>query len=309
MLPAEALRSVRLILVHDDCPDGLASAILLRDVLEDAELRFLQYGTDAHRQLDPQPGMLFCDFSPHPDRVLEFARVGTIVLDHHRTARRIVEAMGDRGVFGDESTDLGVCGAVLAYRHVWRPLRRESSLASFAEDFAAVAGVRDTWRRSDPRWLEGCAQAQLLTMLPRDWWLRQPLAGIARTWGTKLEPVGHLLYERKQDDVRGAVLAAHRFTTKGVRVVVLDGSSLASDACEVLGNEADVVVGFDYQSSHSGAHMRVSLRSYGSFDCASFASVRGGGGHTHAAGFSIALRAMDPQPFQHVENMFADKPR
>lgn len=143
MIDNDTLDSIKTIVVHDNCPDGLASAILLHDVLYDAEIKFVQYGTDAYKALTPAPGVLYCDFSPpirtkkvvadgaetyvidEEDRakLQEFVAAGTLVLDHHKTAKPIVEAFGDNGRFGDEVSEPGVCGALLAYRHVWLPLR------------------------------------------------------------------------------------------------------------------------------------------------------------------------------------------
>jgi hypothetical protein len=42
MIPTATLKAVRTIVVYDNCADGLASAILSRDVLPDAEMRFVQ---------------------------------------------------------------------------------------------------------------------------------------------------------------------------------------------------------------------------------------------------------------------------
>lgn len=142
MLTIDQLKSVKTIITHDHCPDGTASAILLHDVLPDAEVKFVQYNTEAHRTLVPTPGMLICDFSPFlpkkeveiegekkqvPDyeKVQPFVDAGVIVLDHHKGAKKLVEMFGANGVFADEETEPGVSGAVLAFRHVWLPLRND----------------------------------------------------------------------------------------------------------------------------------------------------------------------------------------
>jgi nanoRNase/pAp phosphatase (c-di-AMP/oligoRNAs hydrolase) len=51
--------------------------------------------------------------------------------------------------------------------------------------------------------------------------------------------------------------------------------------------------------------MRFSTRSHTGFDCAAFAQARGGGGHTAAAGFAVALTPADPQPFAMVRRLFS----
>ena len=306
MLSVSTLRAVRTIVTHGDCPDGIASALLLHDALPEAEILFMQHGTDAHRALEAREGILFCDFAPSHDRAAEFARVGTIVLDHHRTAKDVVFAMGKNGVFGDEQTEPGTCGAVLAYRHVWLPLCGDSPLRRFAEHFATVAGVRDTWQKKSEHWREACAQAELLLSLPQSWWLEQPLAQITSRWTEKLLPLGNALVEKHEDRVQHAIAQAYRFVAGGKRFVIVTGVGVTSDAAGLLGASADVVVGFDYAVQHGRPMMRVSLRSEeGAFDCAAFASQRGGGGHTRAAGFGLELEPGDPQPYTLIERLFA----
>lgn len=302
MIPTDALRRVRTIVVHDNCPDGLASAVVLHDALPDADIRFVQYGTEAHKALPATEGILFCDFSPHPDRVDDFMRAGTIVLDHHRTAKPIVDAMGIRGAFGDEMTEPGVCGAVLAFRHVWRALRGGTAHERFVEDFVTVVGIRDTWQNKHPRWREACAQANVLMTYPREWWLGRPLAGIAERWEREFAPLGAVLRDKEEERVRRAIAEAYRFVTpSGLRVLAVQGVSVTSDAAEMLGDTVDLVAGFSYGVENGVAKVRFSLRSHTGFDCAAFAKARGGGGHTAAAGFSLPVGADDPQPFRFVE--------
>jgi hypothetical protein len=178
-----ALADVRVIVAHDECADGTASAILLHDALPGAEIVFCDYGAPA-RQLAARPGMLFCDFSPPAARADEFVAAGAMVLDHHRSARPVIERFGERGVFGDERADPGVSGAMLAYRHVWLALRAGAPEQPFAAWFAAAAGARDTWQTASPLWRDGCVQHALLTAFDNTFWLATPLAALARDWPT-----------------------------------------------------------------------------------------------------------------------------
>lgn len=304
MLPLE---SIKTIITHDRCADGTASAVLLHDALPGAEIRFVQYGTEDHANLPANEGMLFCDFSPPAARAEEFARAGAVVLDHHRTAKDVVLAMGDRGRFGDEATDPGVSGAVLAFRHVWLPVRGQSPLRPFAERFATVAGVRDTWQTKNALWRESCAQSQMLSFFPREWWMRTSLEKLSQIWDEQIAWIGEMLCEKDDDRVRRGIESAWRFTTpKGRRAIVMQGVSLTSDAAEMLGAEVDVVIGFGYGVENGAIKMRLSLRSRGDFDCAAFAQAHGGGGHTKAAGFSRIVSPDDPQPFRFVESLFAE---
>lgn len=307
MLSVATLRGVRTIITHDECPDGVASAVLLHDALPGAAVEFMQHGTDAHRNIAPRAGLLFCDFSPLPDRAADFARAGTIVLDHHRTAKEVVRAMGDRGVFGDERADPGVSGAVLAHRHVWVTIHGDSPLRQFAEHFASVAGVRDTWQTNSHLWTEGRAQAELLLAFPQAWWLERSFSHIASSWTDKLAPLGDALVAKQDDRVRRAVADGHRFVAGGTSVFVISGTSLTSDAMRLLGAKADVLAGFDFSEERARPKMHVSLRSEGTFDCAAFALRHGGGGHTHAAGFTVTLEPGAPQPYTLIERIFQER--
>jgi oligoribonuclease NrnB/cAMP/cGMP phosphodiesterase (DHH superfamily) len=307
MIAPAALQAVRTVISHDNCADGLVSALLLRDALLSAEIRFVQYGTEAHKALAPSVGMLFCDFSPPAESTEAFARAGTIVLDHHRTAKPIVLAMGERGVFADEATEPGVSGALLALRHVWLPLRGESAGAAtraFAEHFATVAGVRDTWQTASPLWREAQVQSELLYTLPRAWWMARSLAQLESSWTDALVQMGEALLVKREERVKKAIAQGARFVAKGgERVVTLSGTGQTSDAAEVLGAEADLIVGFDFGVEAGTSKMRFSLRSHSDFDCAAFAAKFGGGGHTRAAGFSVVLQPSDPQPYAFVARM------
>ena len=287
MLNIEELKAVRTIVTHANCPDGIASALVLHDVLPEAEIIFAQYETPKLDQLEARPGMLFCDFSPPKDRIAEFIHAKSIVLDHHRTAKAVVEAFGSRGVFADEVRDNGVSGAVLAFREVWAAFRQDApghqAAASFWRELARLAGVRDTWQRSSPDWTDACAQAEALRFWP---WERLHEADVDRLM-SMLE-IGAVLLEKQAEAVDKIVGEAFRFVSSGgLRVAVFNSTSLTSDAAEKIGAEADLVMGFHYQVDSAGARIVWSCRSRGDFDVAAFAKQYGGGGHTRAAGFTM----------------------
>jgi hypothetical protein len=289
-LSDKVLRGVRTVVTHDNCSDGLASALLLKAALPEARILFVQYGTPSLVNLAAEPGMLFCDMSPPPGRVNEFVDAGAIVLDHHATARGIVEAFGARGVFGDEKTEPGVSGAVLALRAVGT-----DTFGAAARELATLAGIRDTWQRSSPRWNEACSQHEALMFWPRATWLEAPIDA----WSRLLD-IGPTLLDKRAERVRRAIDKAFRVVVGGVRTVFLDGVELTSDAAEALGEEADLVVGFGYRADETAKlTLAFSMRSHTDFDCAAFAMHEGGGGHTRAAGFSIPSDPMnDGTPYR-----------
>ena len=317
----DVLKQVTDIVCHDNCSDGTLSAILLLDALPGARVHFCSYGL-AQEKLEAREGMLFCDFSPHADTCQRFLDAGAVVLDHHRTAASIVAKFGDRGVFADENIEPGVSGAVLAYRHVWLPLKQEQwrqykgPLAAVtadlrnqerqqAETLSRLIGIRDTWQKNDPDWEQACALAEGLRFFGQENWLTilEPFAADRGDFWKARIGVGSRLVEKHAETLQRLAKGAYRFTShKGTRVVMFQGVSFTSDACELVrkGNEADLVVGFDHFPMEGGqAPLVFSTRATGdTFDCAGFCKAQGGGGHTKAAGFSIrfdpAVGTQDP---------------
>lgn len=274
------------IVTHDNCPDGIASAMILRDVFPFAKVLWMQHGTKELAELPATPGMIFCDIVPPAARVDQFLEAGAYVLDHHKTARDVVlpfVATG-RGVFADEAAEPGVCGAVLAFREVWEPghgiVGRASPLTQPTLDrtefFVTLAGIRDTWQRNSPHWQDACAQAAVLLFRPKDEWRLENIIG----WKERFGWIGDLLLAKQAESVARAIAVAHRFTTpRGTKVITFMGSSVTSDASDVLGNAVDLVVGFTFKVDQGVQKMDLSTRSPTTFDCAALAKHYGGGGH------------------------------
>lgn len=311
MITTEKLTAVRTIVTHEHCPDGIASAILLRDALPDAYIEFVQYGTPEHRDLVAGPGLLFCDMTPPRERVAEFVAAGAVVLDHHRGAADIVAAFGADGVFADEATNPGTSGAMLAFLEVWTRIRGGMFSTSHpgsveqnaALAFASLAGIRDTWQRASPRWDAACEQAAAL----RFWPVSQLLSiAEARPFaheqlGEKMA-IGPILIQRQAEAVERAVGNALSYTTrKGTRLLIFEGTTLTSDAAEAVGDHVDLVIGFHYEvEPHGPTMIRLSTRSHTTYDCAALAKHYGGGGHTKAAGFSQPCTPASPNPYNHI---------
>jgi oligoribonuclease NrnB/cAMP/cGMP phosphodiesterase (DHH superfamily) len=314
-IPLEVLNNVRTILVHKNCPDGIASAMILKHTLN-RPVVFLQYGTDEYTHLEATPGMLFCDTTPPHYRVQEFVDAGAIVLDHHKGAQDIVAKFGERGVFADEKEEPGVCGAVLAYREVWLKMRGPDS---FVEHFAAVAGVRDTWQTKDPRWNESCAQSSWLFFFGEEACLESPIFGDETTWNFRVG-IGDLLWSEHMRKIAKTVGGALRVSLSGLRIVIHQGVTHTSDAAEMLGEESkvDILAGFSYfadgaterdeWSDEFGDNLKmvVSTRTRTDFDVSKLAKFYGGGGHTKAAGFTVKIGMENMNPYMHILSLISN---
>lgn len=327
-LNLDALRSVRRIITHRRpeglCADAVASALILRDALGPIPVSFVEYGSAELREIEPEDGLLFVDMTPHVERdhggaltpnshayLLRLAAAGTIVLDHHKGAADVVRMFGERGVFADEAREPGVSGGTLAYLEVWGPLYRASPVygqrrldAERAYNLGVLAGVRDTWQRKDPRWREACEQACVLAFFPVE----------SLSLGPDLDAkmaIGAVLLARDEERARRCLAGAARFDVDGTReaeamsgrghrfvkpihVIAFEGVSHdASDVAD-LASDAGLVLAWHYEIVEGRPTMRVSIRSRGVVNCAAFAMLFGGNGHSGAGGFSVAIDAANP---------------
>lgn len=293
MIPLDKLRSLTHAVVHANCPDGVASALILKDALPHLCVSFVKYGTEEHKNFPAESGQIWCDFSPPVDRAQEFVSVGAVVLDHHDP--KIVEPYGELGVFG--KNELLECGAMLAYREVWVPLKKELPKyknfdfnTSEAYYFAKYAAIRDTWKRNDPDWEEANQQASELVF-----WKFEQLSLDQEP----SVPLGHRLLERQLELAHSCLKEPFSFRSeRGTRVCMFQGVSATSDAAEIVGDDTDLVVGFHYRMDGGKLQLQFSTRSHTGFDCQALAKAYGGNGHKPAAGFTVPVGDMSAQPYQ-----------
>jgi hypothetical protein len=308
MIDIEKLKAVKKLVTHANCPDGIASALIIKDALPEVEVVFMAHGTEAHKKLEPRPGTLFVDFSPFQDQwegslhaAKRWIEAGAIVLDHHPTQRDVTMAFVEAGLGNYGENDKNECGAWLAYEHVWRPIKLGHGPFNPHDDgesvkqLAELAGVRDTWKKDDPRWQAACEQAEELMFWGFD---SLDLDSITDPRAISL---GSKLFEKKIEHAKKAIGEAHEFTTqKGTGVVMFQGVTPTSDAAEILEKDWDpiyrtgvldfppnIVAGFHYKVDGDKLKLQFSTRSHTGYDVGAFCKSRGGGGHSAAAGFTI----------------------
>lgn len=311
MIPLDKLKSLQRAYVHANCPDGTASALILKDALPDLEVHFVKYDSQEHREIEPLPNTIFCDFSPYigkgeinkePGSVLDmWIQEEVIVLDHH--SRDIVEPY-PFGVFGEN--DKLECGAMLAYLHVWIPVQRSylgaprqpgdpscrGREAMEVENFARLAAIRDTWQRNHGDWDAANEQAAELMF-----WKFEQLNLDTCTPGLSAR-----LFERQIELANSCIKEAFVFRTeKGTKVLMFQGVSATSDAAELLDNQPELVpnlvVGFHYRFDGGSLKLQFSTRSHTGFDCQAFARAHGGNGHKEAAGFTVEAGPFQTNPY------------
>lgn len=289
------IAQVKTIIAHDSCPDGIVSALIVRDVFPEAQIKFVQYDTKEHESLEATESTIFVDFSPPRHRVREFIEAGAIVLDHHITAKETVEAFGPNGVY---AKDPGISGAVLAFNEVWLPNNNQNNSAWEAKlhDIAILTGIRDTWCKSHPRFVEAGYQSSSIMFMPTEFYKTASAKEVFGSFWPKLEWAGKIATMKHQEHTERVVEKGLRFVSKkGTRTLVLEGVSHSTGASEVA-TDIDLVFAFSFIVEEE-PKMIVSTRSRSNFDCAAFAKFNGGGGHLRAAGFSIR----NPQKSPYIE--------
>jgi hypothetical protein len=306
-IPLEILKQVRVVVSHcypdGSCPDGLAAAMIIKDVLPKATYCFCAHNTSAYESLEPEPGMLFVDITPPKDRVGAFREAGAIVLDHHKDAEVVVKSFGERGVFADEGEDQGVSGAVLAFRHVWLPLffvnaslaarneRDREGVRHIVEHFAELVGIRDTWQKTNRRWREASELSATLYFFT-DWMDGDGSPLEIERLSQRVMNVGPELMGKKVQDENRLLENMFRFTTLAGTEVAIFPSTHISDVAERA--TADVSVGFAFVMNVGKPTLRLSFRSRRRgkkpVDVSRIARMfPGGGGHPHASGCAVTL--------------------
>lgn len=270
MIPIETLKRVEVVYTHANCPDGMATAIILKDAFRmlgtSPRIEFLVHNTPEHRAAGSENvPVLFCDIAPHQD-LLDGARrvVGgevlldqIIVLDHHKGAEDLVRSFGERGVFADEKLEPSVSGAVLAFREVWSSVVNERVLGPAmakepgvevyraVREFAEACGARDTWQTKDPRFERGQWISKMLMSKPASHWLDSEAryqSGVLRDAPYLFErevEAGRVLFEAHMDTVRQAVEQCVEFMLEwpakgaeaGVRLLVFQEQACGFRLC------------------------------------------------------------------------------
>ena len=313
MIPLHKLQTVRFIVVHEyadkPCPDGLASALILQDALPEATVFFAQHNTPFLNKMTAHPHMLFCDITPPRNRVHEFVEAGSIVLDHHKQSEDIVKAFDPHGVFADEKLHPGVSGALLAYNEVWKYINIKESALHHArvQDFAILAGIRDTWQKNHSRWEESCRQAAALSFFPVKSWLDcidndNFFENVH--FQSMMNMGGLLLYKKELETEKLLEFTKVETLISGTKYAVLPSLEI-SDASDILlkSGEIKFVVGFGIRNHDNEVRIQLSFRSRGSFDVGAVAKSFGGGGHTNAAGVIRSYGSMEPNPYTYIMNL------
>lgn len=317
----EQLGRVKKIYSHDRCADGTGAAAVCAMAMwmlgkknrQDYEIELIQYGSKSQTAIQPSDGCLFVDITPSIN--VDWAAWkphAPIVLDHHPSARPVVEALG--GIYGTKEES----GTSLAFKHVLRPVmearvsvdpiedmmegeakaraERNRALMSKWEMFAELSAIRDTWQDKHPSWEAAQAMARGV-LFYNPWKVIGPAAAGGSLGGQKdpwdFYPLGLDILRKDLRRAWGLSRGAVRFQAGGLKCGLMNCTEgIVSEACHAMMEEGDdsVDVACNYFMTFEDGVVRhvVSLRSKpGTVACNTVARRLGGGGHDLAAGFRV----------------------
>lgn len=272
------------VIYHANCRDGFGAAMAAWVRLED-RARYVpcQYGW-AIPDCEPGSHVYILDFSfPRAElQTLAATGCGVTVIDHHKTAEEALNGFpppppcpgNERGVCA--TFDMEKSGAVLAWEY-FSPGIRVPTLLKYIQD-------RDLWRWKLP---DSRAVSAGLDLLPWDfeqWWKHHADVSL-------LIAKGETVLEYQQKQVSESLKNARVVPLAGLPFAVVNTGVLMSEVCEALLKDADnngAVAACCYFDTREGKRV-YSLRSRegSDVDVSRIAKAFGGGGHKHAAGFTL----------------------
>lgn len=267
------------IIVHADCPDGIASGVILERLPQAQFAKVVYANHEDLKVLPAQQGQIFCDICPPLERVAEFRDVGAIVLDHHASTREVVEKFGPQGVYGGTWES----GASLAYKLYDSvvEVQRADFFGYYPDTFAKLISIRDTYQRDHRLWEEACLLSTAVRFFKKS----------VLSWEATARILVNDRKDRAKKAVEKGILQVYQGATTSYNVLYVNSTD-TTDMTEYT--DVDLIVGASLHFGLTTPEYQVSLRSpSGKVPCNLVAEHYQGGGHKGAAGFRTAENPMD----------------
>jgi len=265
-----------LCIFHANCPDGFASAWVVRKALGNNVI----FHEGVHQQSPPDVtglNVLLVDFSYKKNVVEEMLKTAAsiTILDHHVSAKQELLSLLNneqiRGLF-----DLNKSGAMITWEWFY-PDIVAPKLIEFIQD-------RDLWRFE----LEGTREVTTgLSSYPFDFaiWDKFMSYNLSKLQGLKND--GAAIERKIQTDIENLIsTGVRRMMIAGYNVPVLNVSSAyISDAGNILARDEPFAACYWDHAEGRSFSLRSSVTG---IDVSKVALRYGGGGHENAAGFTAA---------------------
>lgn len=278
---------IKKIYTHGNCVDGMAVAALARTYLPFAQIEYVDYNSEKHLSLKPEPHVLFADFTPHRHTLDTDGWVAAdpVVLDHHEHAADVVSKFS-RGHF-----DNSMCGAMLFLN--WLKTNIGASTPYIVQKFAEMINAVDLHLVKDPYYEQGCELVATMDQLGTGIIDQMRISEIM----AEASKYGAELVKARREAIRLNKIPTLRLldtSVSGVSTRLYIGGGERSETSSVLHyvREDDkysdhvVVALFRLMVEGNSVQWVYSLRS-NTVDVGAFCKRQGGGGHALAAGYSI----------------------
>ncbi len=262
----------KLCIYHGNCADGFGAAMAVKMALKDT----VEFYAGAHQQAPPDVEnreVVIVDFSYKRDVLIAMAKQAKsiLILDHHVSAEKDLVDLPDNvtTIF-----DMNRSGAVLAWEY-FHSGKAIPALLLHIQD-------RDLWRFER----EGTREIMAgISSYPQDFALWETFIDSDLE---HLRQEGNAIERNHMKNVNKLIAgSSYRMVIAGYDVPVLNAPGLfSSDAGHIMGENEPFAACY----SDTEKHRNFSLRSADDgIDVAEICIKFGGGGHKHAAGFSIPL--------------------
>jgi oligoribonuclease NrnB/cAMP/cGMP phosphodiesterase (DHH superfamily) len=285
------VKKQHIIVSHGHCPDGAAAVIVAKSIERHTEYVCGLHGKvddqilSAARRLSKGGCLWITDISCGPETLdtifgILMEKGASIGIYEHHISRNFLETVKiPEGLDGEIVFDLHRCGSRIFYEAMKE--RHPSRLAGL-DEFITLTNDRDLWINADIRSAE---LSSLHSILGEDRYIQRFIKNKNLEF-TESERV-LLDYEKEQlmhrmHKIMSSIVL--KTDDQNLRYGIMVGEGKASEVCNAAIHKFNLeyVCLLDYNFG------RASIRSDKIFDCATFSSERGGGGHERAAGFPIA---------------------
>jgi len=262
-----------IVIYHANCIDGFCSAWCFWKKYQDD----MEYFPGFYNQSPPEIAcrdVYLTDFSYKREVMQEIVKFANsvILLDHHKSA---LEDLWDLKGLYMESSHLEKSGAILAWEYL-NPKKEPYKILKHVQD-------RDLWQFKIPYTKEIIAY---LAIFEYDFKIWDKLIIANKLKMNQMIKYGEILLKKNDKDIREILKSNQREITLAEYIVPLVNIShtMASDAGHIMAENNPFAV--TYTDGPNRRYFSLRSRSNG-VDVSKIALQFGGGGHKHAAGFSV----------------------
>ncbi len=269
-------------LYHANCNDGSAAALAVWMAFGDEGHDYIpvQYGSEPPADLDGKE-IIMVDFSYKKETIRDLAKTAgsILIIDHHKTAQEeLIDVDDGNGCSIKTIFDMKKSGAVLAWEY-FHPDAPVPELLAHVQD-------RDLWHLK----LDGTQNISKALQLYPDWrdWSRFIGLGSNDLPALELEGAAiNLFLHTQSEKIIATEPEVWTATGDTVPVYNLPGFMLSDTLAQALVKYPDAPYAVGYFDLTDKRIYSLRSRQNTDVDVSAIALAHGGGGHKHAAGFTV----------------------